>query len=210
MQTKHLYIHIPFCKNICTYCDFFRQKIDNGNELVSKYIELIKKQVQEESSLAQFSTIYIGGGTPNFLTNSDLANLLNFLKDYIDTSEEFEFTIECNPEFITEEQVIIFKNNYVNRISLGVQILNDKILKELNRGHTVSDVQNAINILKNNGFYNISCDFIYGLENMTENDIVNVLQFVVDNEIKHVSYYALEVKEGSVLKQKDYLVDEDV
>ncbi|MGL4950314.1 MAG: radical SAM family heme chaperone HemW [Mycoplasma sp.] len=209
-MTKHLYIHIPFCNDICTYCDFFRIKAEQSNEEINQYVNILKEKIKGESEFNQYSTIYIGGGTPNFLSNTILNDLLEFLKDYIDFENEYEFTIECNPEFVTNEQAIILMKNFVNRISLGIQILNDDILNKLNRHHTSETAQNAIDILSNQGFENISCDFIYGLENMNEDDIINVIEFVMKNNIKHVSYYALEVKEGSVLKKENYIVDEEV
>ncbi|MGL4947815.1 MAG: radical SAM family heme chaperone HemW [Mycoplasma sp.] len=210
MLTKHLYIHIPFCKNICSYCDFFRMKMDPCDENIKKYIELVKEMVAKESFHGQYETIYLGGGTPNFLSHIILNDLLGFLSNYLNKEKEYEFTIECNPEFLNHEQAMILQNNYINRVSIGVQTTNDQILSKLNRQHSASDAQEAVSNLHSVGIENISCDFIYALEDMNEEDIIDVISFCKKNDIKHISYYALEVKEGSFLAKQDFVVDEEV
>lgn len=210
MKTQYLYIHIPFCKEICSYCDFERIKISNSDSRIDKYIDMVINQLHKECELKQFKTIYLGGGTPNMLSNDQLEKLLSELNKYINTSKHYEFTIECNPEFVNKEQVSIFKKNGINRVSLGVQSTNNKILKQIERNHTIEDAQNAINVLYEVGIENVSCDFIYALENITEQDIADSIQFIVYNNIKHVSYYALEVKPGSKLAKQGFIVDEEV
>lgn len=209
-NTKHLYIHIPFCENICTYCDFTRVKCPRNSQNIPKYIDKVIEKLHEECTRNQFETIYIGGGTPNLLSDYELERLLIELSLYLDTSRKYEFTIECNPEFVSLNQAKIFKKSKVNRVSLGVQSTNNKILKLLNRHHTIEQAAEAIKIIQSQGIDNISCDFIYGLENMVEDDIVSAIEFIIENNIKHVSYYALEVKPGSQLAKEGYIVDEEV
>lgn len=207
--TKHLYIHIPFCKHICHYCDFARIKVDTNHTCIKEYLKKIYKQIINESIDNQYISIYIGGGTPNMLCDDDLNQLLSLCSKYLDYSENNEFCIELNPEFVTESQVSILKNNGINRVSIGVQTTNNKILKELNRKHTIEDAVSAIEKLYTAGIYNISCDFIYALPNLTLKDIDHAIEFIDQLQIHHVSFYALEVKEGTYFNHINYEVDED-
>ncbi|MBR4486318.1 radical SAM protein [bacterium] len=142
-MTRHLYIHIPFCKSICSYCDFVRIKSTN-NSLHKKYLDLILKQIKKESVFNQYETIYIGGGTPNALSNFNLNYLLQTLNLYLDKKSIYEFCIELNPELVSLEQVEILKKNNINRVSLGVQTTNDKINVLLHRYSTINEVNQAI------------------------------------------------------------------
>ena len=202
--TEHLYIHIPFCYKICTYCDFYRKESKSFDEQ-NKYISKIIKEINETKTL--FKTIYIGGGTPNYLDLNLLDKLLSACKNKL--KEKYEFTIECNPEFVSENQTNIFSKNKVNRISLGVQTTNENILELLNRNHKNSDVINAIKCLKEKNIKNISCDFIYNLPLMKIADIDKDIQFVQKYEIPHLSFYALEIKEGSIMNKKKYKTNFD-
>lgn len=135
--------------------------------------------------------------------------LLSFLKDYLDQSSKYEFCLELNPEFITEEQIKIFKSNEINRVSIGVQSTDNKILNKLNRVHTIENVESAIELLYKYELYNISLDFIYALPDLTNDNIIDSINFIKKYQIPHISYYALEVKEGSILNYKNYKIDED-
>ncbi len=208
-MTKHLYIHIPFCKNICSYCDFCRTKVKRDDNIMSEYVDLVINFVKKESYENQYSSIYLGGGTPNFLPDKLLDKLLSNLKLFLDKTSDYEYCLECNPEFINEEQAKIFLKHGINRVSLGVQSVNNKILKSIGRDHTVEDVQKAINILYKNKITNINLDFLYALPKLTNNDLNEDIKFAIKNNIKHLSFYALEIKEGSLMKKQDILVDED-
>lgn len=166
--------------------------------------------INSESKPNQYKTIYIGGGTPNFLSSKQLDSLLSCLHKYIDRTSQYEFTIECNPEFITNAQALQFKNYHINRVSLGAQTLNNKILKSLNRSHTREQIGQAVDILKKQQITNISCDFIYAIKGLQQSDIADCINFVIAKQIPHISYYALEVKSGSRLNQEHYLVDVDI
>ncbi len=208
-MTKHLYIHIPFCKSICSFCDFCRKQISQDDEEIKKYVDKVISHVKEESYENQYISIYIGGGTPNYLDDKLLEKLLINLSKYLDKKKKYEFTIECNPEFITDTQAKIFKKFGVNRVSIGAQCTNNKILESINRKHKIEDVSEAIKILNQNGIDNISLDFIYALPNLTNKDLDNAIKFIQENNVKHVSFYALEVKEGSIFKKQKYVVDEE-
>ncbi len=203
-STKHLYIHIPFCKYICTYCDFVRKIPKNTFEVESYINDLINKINRIQN---KFKTIYIGGGTPNFLSDSLLNKLLLSLQKNICCNTEF--TIECNPDFVTESQIKIFKLNNINRISLGVQTTNNNILKLLNRKHSIQDAVDAIKILKKFGINNISCDFIYNLPLLKKSDLDAAIDFCLNNNINHISFYSLEIKENSILKKMKYIINTD-
>jgi oxygen-independent coproporphyrinogen-3 oxidase len=152
-------------------------------------------------------SIYIGGGTPNSLNNVDLFNLLNTCKKLCSTKTEF--TIECNPEFINQEQIDIFKKNKINRISLGVQFANDKLLKQFGRKHDVQKCVDAIKLLQSNKINNISCDFIYGINELTNVIIKKDLEFIYKNKIPHCSFYSLELKHNSKLTKDGYKINEE-
>ena len=203
-MTKHLYIHIPFCNQICSFCDFKRIKT-NSYEIMKNFVKDIIKQLHFSSTKNQYSTIYLGGGTPNHLPNDLLDELLHELSFYL--SKDYEFTIECNPDLLTIEQAQIFKKNKLNRVSLGAQILNDKLLKQLRRNHSVDDIQNAINNLRKVGIDNISLDFIYDLPGETFSDLDKIFNFISDNQIKHISFYALEIKDNAILNKMGYKID---
>ncbi|MGL5245967.1 MAG: radical SAM protein [Mycoplasmoidaceae bacterium] len=198
---KSLYIHIPFCKMICTYCDFKREI--NSDENINKYINKIILEINDIRHT--LNTIYIGGGTPNVLKDELLEKFLNSLNKNI--NRKTEVTIELNPELITESQLQILKRNSVNRISLGVQSTNNDILKNLGRLHTIEMVEEKLILLNEYNFENISCDFIYNVPNMKISDIDNMLSFVEKNDIKHLSFYSLEIKEGSILNKLKYEID---
>ncbi|AIV03503.1 coproporphyrinogen III oxidase [Candidatus Malacoplasma girerdii] len=200
-QIKHLYIHIPFCHNICSYCDFVRFQVNDINKK-EKYVNEIIKQIQSECNGCKFKTIYIGGGTPNCLDNHLLAQLLNELSKYLDN--ECEFTIECNPEFVNLEQIQIFKQYKINRISLGVQSLNQNVLNIFHRKHTNKQVFQSIKLLHKNNVHNISVDFIYGLNDISKSDLQANVQFLIDYQIPHVSFYSLELKPNSIMTKNNF------
>jgi len=207
-MTKHLYIHIPFCSNICSYCDFPRLKTNNQN-LIKTYLDKLIFNLHAMSIKNQYETIYIGGGTPNHLSDTYLDYLLSNLNQYLN-KDEYEFTIELNPELVNKKQVDILNNNKINRVSIGVQTFNQKILKKMNRNHNKDDVANAVNFLKEVGINNISLDFIYGFNDLKNNDLDESFYFIVEHKIKHVSFYALEIKNNSILNIQKYKINEEL
>ena len=205
-KVNSLYIHIPFCKSICTYCDFMRE-IARCQKQEDDYIAKICNQINKECN-HKFKTIYVGGGTPNCLSDNNLNLLLSTCKKI--KAKDCEFSIECNPEFINHNQVNIFKKFGVNRISLGVQTLNENINKIFNRKHTNKDVVNAIKLLRKNNIKNISLDFIYGYGLMKLKDIENNVKFIINNKIPHCSFYSLEIKENSILAKQKYQINDEL
>lgn len=206
-MTKHLYLHIPFCHQICKFCDFRREKTDDITKMTN-YVNQIIKEIKLTSQKKQYKTIYLGGGTPNYLPNNLLEKLLNALNPYLE--DNYELTIECNPDLVTIKQAELFKRCKVNRISLGVQSTNDDILKAMNRTHNINDVHIAIANLRRYSINNISCDFIYNLPNEKIEDIYNIFKFIENENIKHVSIYALEIKYGSILNIEKHKINSEI
>lgn len=199
-MTKSLYIHIPFCKKFCAYCDFV--KCIYNQQTVDKYIDLVLKKLKKN----KYETIYLGGGTPNCLTNEQLEKLLKSLSKCL--AKKYEFTIECNPEFVTNSQAKILKKYKVNRVSLGVQTLDFNLLKSMNRSNHKQMVQQAISIFYKNKITNISCDLIYGFNGQTNESIKNDIDFLITNKVKHISCYSLEIKENTAWGRQKYQTNE--
>ena len=191
---KSLYIHIPFCESICDYCDF--TKLQYFHSFGEKYLLSLAKEMKERVKNKELKTIYIGGGTPTSLSDEQFEKLLKMVEPYSKKVEEY--TIEANPESLTLSKIKLMKRYGVNRVSIGVESTDDKILKSINRKHTFLDVKNAVSLLKENDINNINLDLIIGLPNvsfsMLENDINNVLLL----KPNHISCYSLTVHEHTV------------
>ncbi len=206
---KNVYIHIPFCKYICSYCDFCKKYIKN--QPVDAYLEALDLEISK--SIAEpiaIDTIYIGGGTPSALNLEQIDKLASIIAKYFLFNPNYEFTFECNPDDVNPELVDKLVQMKVNRISMGVQTLNDDIQSNLNRQHNKSDVVNAIKCLDGK-IDNVSCDFIFNLPSQKFSDISTTFDFIKENKLKHVSYYGLILEENTILDTKEYeLVDEDI
>lgn len=188
-----LYVHIPFCEHICTYCDFVK-RIKKDDKMISNYLEALKRDYEKIKDL-KFDTIYIGGGTPSMLNLHELETLLEIFND----QNPVEYTIEVNPESYTPKKGLLFKQYNVNRISLGVQTFNENILASLNRKHTNKDVFNTLRHLISIGLYNINIDMIFALPGQTMKNLLNDLKIVNTLPITHLSYYNLILEENTVL-----------
>ena len=202
-----LYLHVPFCNNICHYCDFaksiFRQ------EKADEWLNNIEKQIKIQVLNDDLKTIYIGGGTPTSLKLHQLDKLLNYLRPL--SNNVIEYTIESNIENINLELITLLKKYHVNRISLGVQSLDDNLLKLMNRKHTKEDVFKAIKLLDDNGINNISVDMIYGFKELSLDNFKNNLQLLVNNQaIKHISLYSLTIEENTYFHKVNYETINDI
>ena len=196
-----LYIHIPFCDHICSYCDFYKRIAKK--EIIDKYILYLDKELTlKKDLLKNINIIYIGGGTPSSIGLDNLLLLFNNLKKYINFDNLIEFSIECNPKDITNELVNLLIKNKINRISLGVQSFNNKKLKILNRNHDKKIVINCLNILKNNNFKNINVDIMYGLPNDNIRLLKNDFKYLKKYNIPHVSCYSLILEQRTILYNK--------
>lgn len=205
-----LYIHIPFCKHICNYCDF-PKKIPSNEEQIKRYINKIKEDLLSyKDSFKEIDTIYIGGGTPNALPNDYLEDLLVFIDNL--AFKVREYTIECNPELISDFQAKLFKNMGITRVSLGIQTFNDKGIKLLGRHHTKNEAINSIKTLKNNGINNINIDLIFGYFNESLADFKEDLRIFKELDLPHLSAYSLILEEKTMLYRlhKESELDEDL
>lgn len=202
------YIHIPFCKNICSYCDFC--KMFYNEKWINKYLNSLEKEINTYYKNELLKTIYIGGGTPNSLNDSELEKLLNII-DKLKKQDDYEYTIECNIELLTERQIQIMKAYGINRISIGVQTFQNKFLKFLNRNHTKEMVIEKINLLKKYNFKNINIDLMYAFPEETLEDLENDLNELINLEINHISTYSLMIEPHTVLYNKNIeTIDEEL
>ena len=197
----NLYIHIPFCDHICAYCDFYKRVAKK--ELITKYIIYLEKElILKKNLLNNINVIYIGGGTPSSIGIDNLQILFKILQKYINFNNLIEFSIECNPKDISHELITLFKNNKVNRISLGIQSFNDEKLKLLNRNHNKKIAINSLKILNEMNFNNINIDIMYGLPNDNIDILIDDFSFLKQYNIKHVSCYSLILEPKTILYHK--------
>ena len=203
-----IYIHIPFCDSICSYCDFC--KFIKNDEWIEKYLIALKKEIDSKYNKEMINTIYIGGGTPSCLNINELQKLFNIIKKF-NRSKILEFTFECNIENITEEKLKILHENGVNRLSIGIQSFNEKYLKFLNRNHTKEDITKKINLAKEIGFKNINIDLIYALPNQTIEELTNDIDEFLKLDITHISTYSLIIEPNTKVFIDEYKnIDEDL
>ncbi|ERJ13669.1 radical SAM family heme chaperone HemW [Haloplasma contractile] len=198
-MAKSVYIHIPFCQRICNYCDFVKRV--SKRETIDQYIEALRTEIELYKPYEELDTLYIGGGTPSILTIQQLKQIEMMIDDYFILSEGCEFTVECNPEHVTEERVLLFKEMGVNRISLGVQTFNDRHLKLLNRGHTKEDVIRSVALLRQHGFDQINIDLIYAIPGQTLTELQDDLNMIKELNLEHVSAYSLILEEKTVFEK---------
>lgn len=194
-MVKSAYIHIPFCNNICSYCDFC--KLLYNKNFVKKYLDALEKEIINNYNNEILDTIYVGGGTPSSLSVSELNKLFSIIKIF-KLSKEYEFTFEVNIEDITEEKLEILKGNKVNRLSIGIESFNDKYLKYLGRNYT-SDIINEKVELAKKYFDNINVDLMYALKNESLNDLEEDIDKILKLDIKHISCYSLIIEKNTKL-----------
>lgn len=203
---KSAYIHIPFCKSICSYCDF--SKMYYNSNFVNSYLNALSNEIKEDYKGEILETIYIGGGTPSSLSIDELKHLF-LITNTLNLSDNYEFTIECNIEDVTKEKLELFKNNKVNRISIGVQSFNNKILKYLNRKYDSEIILKKINLAKKY-FDNINIDLIYAVNNETIDDLKKDLKMFLSIDIPHISCYSLIIEKNTILynKNEEYISED--
>ena len=201
MQAKpsSAYVHIPFCTQICYYCDF--SKVFIKNQPVDAYLEHL---IQETRSyeIGKLRTLYIGGGTPTALSAQQLAYLLTELPKIMDLSEVEEFTIEANPGDLDPDKITVLKESQVNRVSLGVQTFDNKMLKKIGRSHQEQDIYDNIRHLKQAGFDNISIDLIYALPGQTMDQVKENVAKAIGLDIPHMSLYSLILENHTVFMNR--------
>ena len=201
MQKKptSAYVHIPFCTQICYYCDF--SKVFIKNQPVDSYLEHLLEEFRSYD-IQKLRTLYIGGGTPTALSAPQLEVLLNGLTKNLDLSALEELTIEANPGDLAADKIAILKNSAVNRVSLGVQTFDDKMLKKIGRSHLEKDIYENIDRLKLAGFDNISIDLIYALPGQTMDQVKDNVAKAIALDIPHMSLYSLILENHTVFMNR--------
>lgn len=199
MNKLGIYIHIPFCERRCKYCDF-TSSIFNQDRM-KDYVENLLLEIKNNKELLKnytVDTIFIGGGTPSLLNVDEITSLVNGLNEAINLDENYEFTIETNPNSISEEKLIAYKNLGINRISIGVQSFNDRLLRIIGRLHTGDEAREKIKLAKKY-FDNLSLDFIFSLPTETLSDVLASIDAAKDLGASHISLYSLILEEGTKL-----------
>ena len=201
MQKKptSAYVHIPFCTQICYYCDF--SKVFIKNQPVDSYLEHLLQEFHSYD-IQKLRTLYIGGGTPTSLSAPQLELLLDGLTKNLNLSVLEELTIEANPGDLDADKIAVLKNSAVNRVSLGVQTFDDKMLKKIGRSHLEKDIYENIDRLKLAGFDNISIDLIYALPGQTMDQVKDNVAKAIALDIPHMSLYSLILENHTVFMNR--------
>lgn len=200
-----LYIHIPFCKQKCSYCTFY----SHNDSLKAQYVDAVVSALRHFKGEDVYS-VYIGGGTPSTLTPSQLLTVLDAVHKNYNVLSGAEVTCEANPESLSDEFLQAAKKGGVNRISLGVQSFVDKELKAINRLHDAKTAKAAVKKCKEHGFFNISCDLIFGLPYQTPDSLKYSLDTLISLDIPHISCYNLILEDGTpILKISNDIPNED-
>lgn len=208
-----LYVHIPFCRQKCFYCDF--PSIAGGNKYKDAYTEALCREIAAQGSVLQAEgitelprSVYIGGGTPTTLGLCQLEKIFTTINkvffQHNPIYDDVEYTIEANPGTLTEELLEVMKAGGVNRISFGVQTFNDNLLKKIGRIHTAGQAAEAVNMAYDHGIRNISLDLMYGLPGQIVDDLKKSVEQAAALPISHISIYGLQLEEGTAfMKQRD-------
>ncbi|EMF0041084.1 oxygen-independent coproporphyrinogen III oxidase [Enterococcus hirae] len=191
-QKVSAYIHIPFCEHICYYCDF--NKVFLEGQPVDEYVEMLLKEMEitlKQHPVKELETLYVGGGTPTSLTAVQLDRLLAGAREILPFKEGKEFTVEANPGDLTKEKLQVMKNYGVNRLSMGVQTFDNRLLKKIGRKLTAEDVYQTMRFLEEENFTNVSIDLIYALPGQTLEGYRETLNQALALDLPHYSLYSL-------------------
>lgn len=211
-QTIGVYIHIPFCERKCYYCDFV--SYEKKQDTIEAYIQALCQEILQNAEILSsnsIQTIYIGGGTPSCIDSKYIVQVLQMLQLFTGDKQESttEITIEVNPNSVTKEKLLAYKEAGINRISIGLQSTHNHILKTIGRLHTYEDFLQGLEKIKEVGFDKVSVDLMYPLPNLTleafQQSIQQVMKLTTKYPISHISVYNLEIHEGTKL---EFLIDE--
>ena len=203
MKELGLYIHIPFCKQKCKYCDFISYA--NKNENIKEYIGALKQEIIENKDKTkdfQISTIYFGGGTPSYIDSIYIVEILNTIKQNYNIRTNAEITIEVNPGTVNIEKLKDYYEAGINRLSIGLQSTNNELLKLIGRIHTYEEFLDTYNTARKVGFKNINVDLMIGLPKQKIDDVKNSINEVIMLNPEHISVYSLIVEEGTQIEKE--------
>lgn len=197
----HLYIHIPFCKQKCSYCNFhFSTQLHSKDALISALLKELELRKSEINS--PLETIYFGGGTPSILSDIELGKIFNKIEQHFDIQQDAEITLEANPDDLNAAKVQSIRQLPINRFSIGVQSFFDEDLKLMNRAHSSQEAESSIKRIQDSGFENITIDLIYGSPTTTDKMWKSNLLKTIDLQIPHISSYALTVEPKTLLQHQ--------
>jgi oxygen-independent coproporphyrinogen-3 oxidase len=213
MKPAGLYIHIPYCKRKCSYCNFyFSTNLSTKGGLLQALTKEIEMRAEEASPLA-IQTIYLGGGTPSLMNVVELASLFNVIKSKYQIDPEAEITLEANPDDLTRDYLNQLTDLGINRLSIGVQSFFDADLSWMNRAHVAKQSHESIELTIKSNIKNFSIDLIYGLPGSNPDSWIKNLNIIRDYEVPHLSCYALTIEERTALshrvKEKSLIIPED-
>ena len=212
-----IYIHVPFCKSKCPYCDFYSMRCDDATK--EKYVDAVIDEIKTLRRCKSFveqsfnaDTLYLGGGTPSVLSGEQIRRIISTARERFNISDNAEITVECNPGSDIESLIPYFKECGVNRISLGMQSAVDEERKVLGRSADRNRIAQVIELFKANGFTNISLDIMLGIPHQTADSLEDTLKFIKSCDIPHISAYMLKIEDGTFFdkhREKYTFPDED-
>ena len=199
MKKLGIYVHVPFCRKKCGYCDFY--SVRWSEEIENRYIKSIIKEIKSYKEILNqeymVDTIYFGGGTPSILEPDNIRNIIDVINEEFEIDKSSEVSMEANPKTLTPQKLSLYKEIGINRLSIGVQSLNDEILRDIDRLHNSREALDSIKLLSNYGFDNINADVMFNIPNQTVKDIEDTLNKIIDSGVKHISFYSLKLEEGT-------------
>ncbi len=198
-----IYLHIPFCKQACHYCNFhFSTSLRFKGDMIAALVKELQIQ-KEYLQGAQLNSIYFGGGTPSLLTAEELRQIFSKIQQCYDVAPDAEITLEANPDDLTEDYVQELKDSPINRLSIGIQSFAEEDLKFMNRAHNAGQALRCLELVRKSGFDNITADLIYGSPTTSDEQWSHNIQKLLDFDVPHLSCYCLTVEPGTAL---DYFV----
>ena len=212
MRDIGIYVHIPFCKKKCSYCDFV--SYENKTEKIEEYIKYLKKEIYQTAEGARkdiecklikpfrINTIYIGGGTPSYIDSKHIVAIVDLIKKEFEIDKDIEITIELNPGTVDKQKLLDYKNIGINRLSIGVQSNNDNLLISIGRIHNYNEFLDTYTLARKIGFENINLDFIIGLPNQKMEDIDNLIIEIKKLSPEHISIYSLMLEENTKMFER--------
>ncbi len=205
MKNLGIYVHIPFCKKKCDYCDFI--SYTQNEEIQNKYVNCLLKTIEQSTSKLKLdnyivNTIYFGGGTPSYINSKNIIEIIKKIQAKFQIAESPEITIEINPGTISEDKLLDYKKCGINRISIGCQAIQDDLLKMLGRIHNYEEFLDTYKLVQKIGFENINVDLMLGLPNQTLEDIENSVKEILKLNPNHLSVYSLIIEEGTRIEKR--------
>ena len=196
MKNKEIgvYVHIPFCKQKCYYCDFI--SYCNKDNIIEDYVKAVKKEIKMQNIQSQITTVYIGGGTPSYIDSKYIKYIMEEIKQK-NVTKEAEITIEVNPGTVTKQKLEQYKKCGINRLSIGLQSTQNELLKQIGRIHNFEQFLETYKLARSVGFKNINVDLIIGLPNQRIKDIKESLEKIIELAPEHISVYSLIVEENT-------------